>query len=246
MSEVALKKLAGCRVLVTRPLPDAIATGTKLEALGYVPVLMPVSETVPTNTPLPDGQYSAIAVTSANALRHSDAAQLVGLKALQLYAVGEKTAIVARESKFENIYAGDGWGLNLGKYVAEHEAAGSHILYLTGKVRRSDFEQQLESAGIKVTVAETYDTLPVSYSNAQLADIVSAGLPEIILLYSAVAAKQFVQLDTQTGGVLLKSAKFIFCLSNRIASELPDMCQKRVHISDTPDETALLRLLVRS
>lgn len=246
MSEVALKKLAGCRVLVTRPLPDAVATGAKLEALGYVPVLMPVTETVSTNTTLPDGQYSAVAVTSANALRHAQPAQLAVFKALQLYAVGEKTAIVARESGFDAVYAGDGWGLNLGIYVAEQQPTGSHILYLTGKVRRSDFEQQLGAAGIKVSVAETYDTHPVSYSNAQLSQIVSAGLPEIILLYSAVAAQQFVQLDAQTGGILLKFAKFIFCLSSRIASELPDICQNRVHISATPDETALLRLLVRA
>lgn len=243
MAEVALKKLAGCRVFVTRPLPDAVVTSAKLEALGYVPVMMPISETVATNIALPTGQYSAIAVTSANALRHADDAQLADLKTLQLYAVGEKTAIVARESGFETVYAGDGWGLNLGKYVAAHELAGSHILYLTGKVRRSDFEQQLEAAGVKVTVAETYDTHAIHYNDEQLAAIMSAGLPDIILLYSAVAAQQFAQLDKQTGGALLNSAKFIFCLSKRIAAELPEICQTRVHISDTPDEDALLHLL---
>lgn len=243
MAEMTLKKLAGCRVLITRPLSDAVVTAARLEALGYVPVFMPVSETVPTNIALPDGQYSAIAVTSANALRHADDAQLAALKALQLYAVGEKTAIVARESGFEIVYAGDGWGLSLGDYVAAQEPAGSHILYLTGKVRRSDFEHKLEAAGIKVTVAETYDTHTVQYCDEQLVAIASAGLPDIILLYSAVAAHQFVQLDKQTGGALLNSAKFIFCLSHRIAAELPEMCQKRVHISDTPDEDAILRLL---
>lgn len=235
-----------CRVLVTRPKSDAVATGVQLQALGYHPVLLPVSETVSTNFSLPQQKFDAVAVTSANALRHANAAQLAQYKHLQLYAVGEKTASVARDAGFERIYAGDGWGLHLGAYVARQQKVGSQILYLTGKIRRPDFEAQLASAGIEVVVAETYDTRPVAYSETQLSDILRAGSPDAILLYSAVAAKQFIALDEMVDGAFLKNAKYIFCLSPRIAAELPDHCRAKIRISETPDEAALLDLLTFS
>lgn len=246
MNEVTGGGKSGCRVLVTRPLPDAVITAARLQAAGYRPVLLPVSETVPTDygfDALAAEVFDAVAVTSANALRHANAAKLSAYHHLQVYAVGEKTANVTRESGFDKIYAGDGWGLHLGQYVAQQQNTGSHVLYLTGKVRRPDFEAQLAAAGIHVHIAETYDTKPVSYDDAQLAKLVRAEPADIILLYSAVAAKQFAALDRQVQNGFLNQAKHIFCLSQRIAAELPDHCQARICISDTPDEAGLLRLL---
>ncbi|HWD14905.1 uroporphyrinogen-III synthase [Pseudochrobactrum sp. sp1633] len=230
------------RVLVTRPQRDAALTAAKLEAAGYQPVCLPVSETVATDASLPQGNFDVVAVTSANALRHIEPSLLVPYRHLQLYAVGEKTASVARDAGFETIYAGDGWGLHLGRHVASVMPAGSHVLYLTGKIRRPDFEAQLSAAGINLTVAETYDTRPVTYNDAELSRIADEVSAEVILLYSAVAARQFVALDKQAQGAFIQGAKFIFCLSQRIAAELP-ACSAQICISDTPDEDALLRLL---
>ncbi|MDM7849476.1 uroporphyrinogen-III synthase [Pseudochrobactrum kiredjianiae] len=231
------------RVLVTRPQPDAALTAAKLEAAGYQSVCLPVSETVATGISLPQCDFDAVAVTSANALRHIAPELLEPYRHLQLYAVGEKTASVAKECGFEAIYAGDGWGLHLGRHVAAAMPTSSHVLYLTGKIRRPDFEAQLSAAGIQLTVAETYDTRPVAYSDAELKRISVAGQVDVILLYSAVAAKQFVALNEQAQGAFLRSAKYIFCLSKRIAAELPEDCSARVQISETPDEDALLHLL---
>lgn len=231
------------RVLVTRPQPDAALTAAKLEAAGYQPVCLPVSETVATGISLPKGDFDAVAVTSANALRHIEPNLLKLYRHLQVYAVGEKTASVAKECGFEAIYAGDGWGLHLGRHVAAAMPAGCHVLYLTGKIRRPDFEAQLSAADIQLTVAETYDTRPVAYSDAELSRISDAGHSDVILLYSAVAAKQFVALNEQAQGAFIRSAKYIFCLSQRIAAELPADCSARVQISETPDEDALLHLL---
>ncbi|MCR2213546.1 uroporphyrinogen-III synthase, partial [Salmonella enterica] len=77
------------------------------------------------------------------------------------------------------------------------------MLYLTGKIRRPDFEAQLSAAGINLTVAETYDTRPVTYSDAELNRIVDSGHAEVILLYSAVAARQFVALDKKAKGAFI-------------------------------------------
>lgn len=243
MSGVVVNRQGKRRVLVTRPQPDAAYTVTRLAAAGYVPLCLPVSKTTATDISLPLRKFDAVAVTSANAFRHTKPALLAPYRHLQLYAVGEKTASVAREAGFDKVYAGDGWGLHLGQYVAATESAGNEILYLTGKIRRPDFESQLAEAGIHLTVAETYDTLAVAYNEAELAEILRDGPPEVILLYSAVAARQFVRLDNQVNGAFIKGAKFIFCLSQRIAAELPAGCITQLRISETPDEDALLRLL---
>lgn len=235
--------LAGGRVLITRPMLDGAATAQKLQAMGYQPQLLPLSVTVPTEAELPADKFEAVVVTSANALRHIQPQQLAPLRHLKLYAVGEKTANVARESKFNDIYAGDGWGLNLGKYVAKQHEAGAVLLYLTGKIRRPDFEAQMAQAGILLKVTETYDTVPLLYDEPALMPVFSAGLPQIVLLYSAVAAQQLVALDRQMQGMLLRSADLFLCLSRRIAAELPPECAERVRISETPDEPSLLHLL---
>lgn len=90
MSGPATGRHTGYRVLVTRPEPDAARTAKKLEAAGYQPLCLPVSETVATGLILPDVGYDAVAVTSANALRHAERAQLQPLLNLPLYAVGER------------------------------------------------------------------------------------------------------------------------------------------------------------
>ena len=61
------------RVLVTRPEPGASRTAVKLRAMGFEPVLLPLSETKPLaipRDPIPESAV-AVAITSANAIRHA-------------------------------------------------------------------------------------------------------------------------------------------------------------------------------
>lgn len=237
-----IRTLAGCKVLVTRPLQDAEQTAGMLRRLAYEPLQLPLSETVATNYPTGVGDYQAVAVTSANALRCAKPEALAPLLHLKVYAVGEKTASVARDAGFTDVYAGDGWGLHLGQYVAKVVPQGSHVLYLTGKIRRPDFEAQLQQAGLRLSVVETYDTKQLDYSPAAVNAVMAGGWPEIILLYSAVAAQQLVTVDAMMQGNILAKAQLIFCLSQRIANELPPQVQAKVRISAQPDEPSLLKL----
>ena len=61
------------RVLVTRPEPGATMTARKLELMGFRPVKLPLQEIRPLAVPrgaVPEG-IAAVAVTSANAIRHA-------------------------------------------------------------------------------------------------------------------------------------------------------------------------------
>ncbi len=114
-------------------------------------------------------------------------------------------------------------GLGMGQDGIDRLTLALGQMAAKGKVSGEEM-RQLAEAGIHLTVAETYDTLAVAYNEAELAEILRDGPPEVILLYSAVAARQFVRLDNQVNGAFIKGAKFIFCLSQRIAAELPEVC----------------------
>ena len=86
-------------MLVTRPDPDASDTAARLGALGIegVPCPLLVHETLAVGLPEPKG-FAALAVTSANALRALDErGALTRYLELPVYAVGDRTADVARD-----------------------------------------------------------------------------------------------------------------------------------------------------
>ncbi|MDQ2632708.1 MAG: uroporphyrinogen-III synthase, partial [Pseudomonadota bacterium] len=98
------------RVLVTRPEPGASQTARRLDALGFRPLKLPLHEIRPlpaVSGAVPDA-ITAVAATSANAIRHAPAALLDRLSKLPCFAVGEATAAIARDAGFSNVVDGEG------------------------------------------------------------------------------------------------------------------------------------------
>lgn len=84
-------------VLVTRPEPGASATARALAGRGFEPIVLPLTRTEPVACgPLGDQAYDALALTSANAIRHASVELTGRAAALPVYAVGEATAAAAR------------------------------------------------------------------------------------------------------------------------------------------------------
>src|SRR6187551_195173 len=122
-------------VLVTRPEPDNRATASRLHALGHDALLAPMLrfEAVPFEPVAPDA-FSGAIVTSANALRA--VAGHPSLKKLKLYAVGERTASVARANGFESVEAAGGNAEALHQLVVTRWKAApgtAPLLYLAGE-----------------------------------------------------------------------------------------------------------------
>src|ERR1700704_1777136 len=90
------------RLLVTRPEPDAERTAAALRSRGHqveIAALLRI-ESIP-DAELGPGPWSALVVTSANALRalesHPRRAELLGAR---VFAVGRSTAAAARAAGF--------------------------------------------------------------------------------------------------------------------------------------------------
>lgn len=235
----------GRRVLVTRPQPGAEATRRGLAALGFEPILLPLTRTggVEIST-LPDvTSFDAVAVTSANALRHAPAALLAACGDKPCFVVGRETAAAARKAGFADPQVGPGDAGGLARLVADRCGGGARVLYLCGKVRLPLFEAELARAGLVVAALETYDTWPLGIGAKDLSAASGSRPIGAALLHSAESARLLagIAADPDAGHVL-GDTRF-FCLSPRIAAALEGIETSRIAVAADPDEQALFDLL---
>lgn len=90
-------------LVILRPEPAAKGTAAKAEALGLQVRCYPLFVAEPLSWALPDGNFDALLVTSANAVR------LAGrLPALPVHAVGPASAHAARQAGLDVVTVGSG------------------------------------------------------------------------------------------------------------------------------------------
>lgn len=235
------------RVLVTRPEPAASQTARRLEAAGFVPLLLSLFET---HSLFVDGgsipeAIGAVAVTSANAVRHAPLALIERLAARPCFAIGEKTAETARDAGFLRVTEGRVDAEALARTIMATGSDGP-VVYLCGRVRRPVFEEMLAAAGITVRAIEVYDTVRIEYAPST-ANSVLGGLPiDATLLYSAAAAEALTDLMGRAElADPFENTEFL-CMSSRIAETLEKGGRSKILIAKEPTEDALLSLLARS
>ena len=231
------------RVLVTRPEPGASRTARRLEAQGFQPILLPLTETVA--LPVEAGVFAAaaaVAVTSANAVRHAPKELVAALAALTCHAVGKRTAEACRAAGFTSVTEGPGDAEALAGAIVG-ELTGEEMVYLCGRVRYPVFEERLAVAGVRVRPVETYDTIELDYRDDAVVARLSGMPVEAVLLYSTKAAPAMAGLAMRpTLRHLFERAEFL-ALSARIAKALDGIDAQKVRIASQPDEDALLKLL---
>ncbi|TGQ74772.1 uroporphyrinogen-III synthase [Mesorhizobium sp. M00.F.Ca.ET.186.01.1.1] len=232
------------RVLVTRPEPGASRTARLLQDKGFEALLLPLTETValPAVAGCIKGDAVAVAVTSANALRHAPKEVVAAFASLPCHAVGRRTAEAARRAGFLSVSEGPGNAEALADGLAGN-FGGKTLIYLCGRVRFPAFEQRLEATGVRVHVVETYDTLAVHYPDEAILAMASGQPVDAVLLYSAKAAAAMRGLVERPALQNLFENTKVFVLSGRIAAAFGDGAGKTIRIAAQPDEEALLALL---
>lgn len=223
------------RVLVTRPRPDAERTAAALAALGHQPIVVPLQEIRAVPVDRPQLPMDAVAVTSANALRHAEKALASGLAPLPCFCVGEETARAAREAGFGDIRIGPGEAEGLARLVAATLPSGARLAYLCGRRRRPALEARLASAGIAVMAVETYETVDRLPGLDELATGANA---DAAFVYSAGAARRLAEAFAGK----LASARFV-AISAVAAAAIPDAWRKRAAIAARPTEAAMIEAL---
>jgi uroporphyrinogen-III synthase len=232
------------RVLVTRPEPGASETARRLEALGFLPLKLPLHEIRPlpvNSNAIPVG-VAAVAVTSANAVHHATGALLERLSNLPCFAVGEATATVAQAAGFSNVIEGAGDADAMGETIIAWRPAGP-VIYLCGRVRRPLFEQRLADAGVTVISVETYDTVEIVRTTEAISHLIGIKPVDYALLYSANAAEATLEAMEQSELRDLFKNTIFACISTRIAGVVGGKTSGKILVAGEPNETSLLSLL---
>ncbi|WP_419906951.1 uroporphyrinogen-III synthase [Hoeflea sp.] len=241
------------RVLVTRPEPGAARTAGKLRDRGADPVLMPLTRTVmltPERADFEADRSGAFAVTSANAIRSW---RSFGIEsdclALPVYAVGARTGAAASEAGFHDVRIGAGDGTELAGMIVKDRQAGTlalsadkPLVYAAGRLRQGDFERALKEHKLPMRTVEIYETENISYSTDYISGLILDHRPDVVLLYSSVAAERFFEsFNASVDLNLLKDCNF-FCISEQVAKQVPVEFSDRTLIAASPDEENLMRL----
>lgn len=232
------------RVLVTRPEPAASRTAARVRALGMEPVLLPVSKTRLDPAALErvrDRSWSAIAVTSANAIAALAAKKgVVGVwRDLPFFAVGTRTGEAARAAGFADVRTGSGRGRDLASAVAAG-LGGGLLLYCAGEPRSPEFEAGLVAAGIGFETVVCYRMEAVAHSAEAVT--AAAATSDVILLYSRESASRFFRLLPEAGSATL-AARAILCISDAVAGVVPETFRPIVRVSSEPNEEGILEIL---
>lgn len=240
-------------ILVTRPQPDNAATVAALRAKGFEVLPAPMLRFEPVAfQDDADARYGAVIVTSANALRAAEGQPAANrLKQLPLFAVGERTAEVARETGFSNVISADGDAtalrdLMMASLRAKTLKRTATLLYLAGADLARDLAGELGERGFNVVTQTTYRMVPIAGLPRDVCDAFAASGVEAVLHYSRRSARAFLDA-ARTGGVEISALAIPqCCLSEAIASIVRDAGATQVIVARSPDEKALFEALGRA
>ncbi len=230
------------RVLVTRPLPDGERTAAALRGRGHQVLLAPLMTVKPIAADL-TGQWSAVIVSSANAMRALSSQQLAALRTLPLFAAGHRSAETARDAGFANVRAANGDANDLVRLVAERHAGQTKPhLYLAGEDRAADVEGELRKRGIAARTVVVYKNVTTGYP-PELIRALEAGALEAVLHFSRRSAENYVSGAKDAGLLPRAMALRQLCLSAQVAEPLRQAGAGKIVLAARPDEAALLALL---
>jgi uroporphyrinogen-III synthase len=225
-------------VLVTRARADAERTAHRLRALGHVPVIAPVIETVATGAVLPEGPFDAIVATSANAAL--GATQLA--RATPVLTVGERTAGVFRAMGFAMVDAADGDAGELAAMVAQRLPRGARLLYLAGRDRKPTLETALAATGHAMTAVAVYAADAAPDWPPAIRQALAEGKVGHALHFSRRSAELALRQVERAGLMQPFRALVHCCLSQDVAEALRPAGLDLV-IAGEPGEDVLLALL---
>ncbi|GAB4355027.1 MAG: uroporphyrinogen-III synthase [Oricola sp.] len=232
-------------VWITRPRPGADRTADAVAAMGFEPLVLPLTEVraCDPDIDMEDAERAGfVAVTSSNAIRLAPKLLLEVLKDKPVYAVGDATRDEAKARGLALAESAGGAVDDLVSLVAGREKRGAHGLYLCGRRRTGDLEGKLAERGISCLPAEVYGTYSVSHLTHETEAAPTSRSPDAILFHSALSAHAFADLVGESDPQAFANTRF-FVLSERIAEALPGWARARAAVAAAPDEDNLLAAL---
>jgi len=235
------------RLILTRPQDDLEALVAKLRTRGHTCIESPLFLIRMREAPvIPTRPYQAIALSSANAMKHKafDPAS-EALAAIKVFAVGAQSAKAARKAGYSDVRAEGGNVEGLARAIARDcTPSDGAILYPSGAETAGDLKGTLEAHGFTVERVILYDAVAAETLTSQAIIALNSGSADGVLLYSPRSARIWSQLVAESG--LAEAVRRVrhYCLSPNVAAALG--AGVKTEIAAGPDEPSLLALLDRS
>lgn len=217
-------------LLVIRPEPGASATAARAQALGLEIVKAPLFEAHALPWAVPDGDFDAVAMTSAQAARLGGP-DLARLAHLPLWAVGEGTAEAARNAGFADVRVAGGDAAGLFAALA----SVGRVLWLAGRERMPVPDGAGEVVAVPVYAADAVAGLPESARDALRAGALA-------LLHSARAARVLTALAERDGIDLADNEAVAI---SAVAAEAAGGGWRAVHVAPERTDAAMLEVAAR-
>ncbi|MHC1547480.1 uroporphyrinogen-III synthase [Phyllobacterium sp. K27] len=211
--------------------------------LGFQPLVLPLSEVEPLQVQDVHGHYDAVAITSANALRHAPEDFLATFHDLPCFAVGGATADIAQAKGFKQVLTGNGNGSSLAEKINNSTAMNARVLYLAGRVRSPEFEEIVGQSGRGVTPVLIYDTILKRYETDYLVQFFNSSPVNVCLVYSKRGAATLLAIIEQANAYHLFENTEFLCLSDNIVPIISSQGFRHMRAASVQDEVALLELL---
>jgi uroporphyrinogen-III synthase len=226
------------RVLVTRPAADGERTARKLRRLGHEAVLAPVLAVRPLDAAVPSRDFTALVVTSANAL-HAIEGLPDPVRRGPAFAVGERSADALRRAGFTSVETAADAGA-LARSAALILPAGGVLLHLCGRDRKPEPEASLRAAGFMVVPVEVYEAAAVGQLPAAAESALGQARLAAALHYSRRSAEILLHLCDSAGLTAALLALPQHCLSADVAAPLRERGASALVVAPQPREDDLL------
>jgi uroporphyrinogen-III synthase len=231
-------------VLITRPQPAAEAMAAKLRREGYGAVVAPLSYYVDLVDSLPDLQgVEALAFTSRYAVESF--CKLSSSRDLPVFAVGSATAEAAHECGFAKVHAGGSDAKDLAEVVRLY-AQKEHlkkILHAAGEDVARDLAALLKADGIEVLRVALYRAELAKEFPADVISSLKNGNITTITLFSARAARRFVEIFMAEGLSDRAPSLEMICLSERVAAEISTLPWRSVKVALLQNQESMMDCL---
>jgi uroporphyrinogen-III synthase len=230
------------RILVLRPQADAERSARAVVARGCEPLIAPLFTVVRLPEPAPAGDFSALVLTSGNAVGPLTEAP-PGWRDLPVFSVGARTAGKAREAGYADARSADGNRHDLIDLISRNLPPPSRLLLIAGRDNHEDVPQRLRDAGYDVTIWTAYAAEAVTALPADAAEALRAGKVDAALHYSPRGARTFLALAREAGLAEPALALTHVALSADVAAPLITAGASTVLVAEHPEEAGLLAAL---
>ena len=237
------------RVLITRPRPAATVLAERLRARGHEAIIEPLLTIVPHSdgparlAPALEG-CQAVLFTSTNGVTSFAAAS--ERRNLSAFAVGDGTAMAAREAGFAAVENAQGDVEALAALVERRlNPEGGALVHVSGHVVAGDLAGRLSRMGFTVRSVPLYLAITADALGAPTAAAFRAAEIDAALFFSPRTAATFVRLARAAGIERHCATTAGVALSPAVAAELRGLGWRKIVVAELPTEDAVLKAVDR-